>query len=76
MKEKRNSYGVLVLKPEGKKFGKLRFRWENGIKMDFMWYERVWTGFICLKLDSVGKRKICWPSREFSCNFLVVHPVT
>jgi len=35
-KERRNSYGVLVLKPEGKSFGKLRFRWENGIKMDFM----------------------------------------
>jgi hypothetical protein len=26
----------LVFKPEGRSFGKLRFRWENGIKMDFM----------------------------------------
>jgi hypothetical protein len=33
--EKRNTYKMLVKKPEGKKpFGRLRCRWEDNIKMD------------------------------------------
>jgi hypothetical protein len=41
MGEGRNLYRVLVGKPEGKRpLGRLRRRWEDGIKMDYV--EIVW----------------------------------
>jgi hypothetical protein len=41
--EKRNSYRILVGKPEGKRsLGRPRCRWMENIKMDLR--ERVWDG--------------------------------
>jgi hypothetical protein len=43
MGERRNVYRVLVGKPEGKRpLGRLRSRWEDGIKMDLR--ESGWGG--------------------------------
>jgi hypothetical protein len=42
--EKSNSYRTLVEKPEGNRpLGKPRCRWENNIKMDFI-YRMGWCG--------------------------------
>jgi hypothetical protein len=39
---KRNGYGILVRKPEGRKpLGTPRRRWEDNIKMDG-WYGVIW----------------------------------
>jgi hypothetical protein len=49
MREGRKVYRVLVGKPEGKKpLGRLRCRWEDGIRMDLR--ETGWRGveWICL----------------------------
>jgi hypothetical protein len=36
MGEKRNAYGILVEKPEGKRpLGRSKHRWEDNIRMDF-----------------------------------------
>jgi hypothetical protein len=32
--EERNAYGILMGKPEGKRLGRPRHRWEDNIKMD------------------------------------------
>jgi hypothetical protein len=38
MGEKRNAYGILVGKPEGKRpLGRPRLRWVANIKMDLRW---------------------------------------
>jgi hypothetical protein len=43
MGEKRNAYGILVRKPEGKRpLGRPRRRWEDNIKMDLR--EIGWGG--------------------------------
>jgi hypothetical protein len=43
MGERRGAYGVLVVKPEGKRpLGRPRFRWEDDIKMDLK--EFGWEG--------------------------------
>jgi hypothetical protein len=52
----RNSYRVLVGKPEGKRLlGRPRLRWEDGIKMylrEIGW--RLWSGFSWLRIGTVG----------------------
>jgi hypothetical protein len=56
MGEGRNVYRVLVGKPEEKSpLGRLRGRWEDGIKIDLRvigW--GVWSGFTWLRVGSVG----------------------
>jgi hypothetical protein len=56
MGEGRNMYRVLVGKPDGERpFGRPRYRWEDGIKMDLGeigW--GVWNGFIWLRIGTVG----------------------
>jgi hypothetical protein len=34
MGEKRNAYGILVRKPEGRRLGRTRCRWEDDIKIE------------------------------------------
>jgi hypothetical protein len=57
MGEGRNLYRVLVGKPEGRRpLGRLRLRWEFGIKMDLEeigW--GVWSGFTWLRIGTVGE---------------------
>jgi hypothetical protein len=49
MGEERKAYKVLVGKPEGKRpLGRLRRRWEDGIRMDFR--EIGWRGVDCVRL--------------------------
>jgi hypothetical protein len=49
MGEKRNSYRILVGKPEGKKpLGRPRSRWVDSIKIDFR--EMGWDGMDCTDL--------------------------
>jgi hypothetical protein len=44
--EKRNAYGILVVKPEGMRpLGRQRSRWVDNIKMDFR--EIEYDGFHC-----------------------------
>jgi hypothetical protein len=52
MGEKRNTYRILVGKPEGKRpLGRPRRRWVDNIEMDGM----VWIGLIWLRIGtSVG----------------------
>jgi hypothetical protein len=56
MGEGRKVYNVLVGKPEGKRtLGRLRRRWEYGIKMDLReigW--GLWSGFTWLRIGAVG----------------------
>jgi hypothetical protein len=48
MGEMRNSYKILVVKPERKSpFGRPRCRWEANIKLYLK--ERLWVGFILLR---------------------------
>jgi hypothetical protein len=49
MGEKRNAYGILVGKSEGKRpLGRPRRRWQDNIKMDLK--EIGWGGMDCLDL--------------------------
>jgi hypothetical protein len=54
--EKRNTYGILVGKPEGKRpLGRLIHMWEYNIKMDFT--ETEWDymdGLIWLRIGASG----------------------
>jgi len=56
MGERRDIYGVLVGKPDGKKpHGKPRCIWEDNIKMDLQevgW--GTWTGLIWLRIGTGG----------------------
>jgi hypothetical protein len=56
MGEKRNTFRLLVGKPEGKRsLGRPRHRWVDNIKMDLgemVWL--VWTGLIWLRIHSSG----------------------
>jgi hypothetical protein len=53
MGEKRNTYRVLVGKPEGKRpVGRPRFRWEDNIKMDLR--ETGGGGMECIDLAQNG----------------------
>jgi hypothetical protein len=56
MGERRVVYRVLVRKPEGRKaLGRLRFRWEDNIKMIFRkWDLGTWTGSSWLKIGTGG----------------------
>jgi hypothetical protein len=57
MGEGRNVYRVLVGKPEGKRpLGRLRRRWEDGIKMDLREIDwgGGWSGFSWLRIGIVG----------------------
>jgi hypothetical protein len=50
MREMRNTHKILVGKLEGKrKYGKLRRRWEDNIKMDLE--ETGWEGVYWMNLD-------------------------
>jgi hypothetical protein len=43
MGERRGAYRVLVGQPEGRRpFGRLRYRWEDNIKMDLRGVGWVW----------------------------------
>jgi hypothetical protein len=55
--EKRDTYRVLVGKPEGKRqLGKPRHKLEDSIKMDLEEVEwGVWTGFIWLRIGTGGR---------------------
>jgi hypothetical protein len=51
MGEKRNAYGILVGKPEGKRpLGRPRRRWVDNIKIDVR--EMGWIGLIWLKIET------------------------
>jgi hypothetical protein len=53
MWKKRNAYGILVGKPEGKRPQRRpRRRWVDNIKMDLR--EMVWTGSIWIWLGTSG----------------------
>jgi hypothetical protein len=54
--EKRNAYGILVGKPEGKRpLGRPRHRWVDNIKMDRIgWDSMVWIGLIWLRIGTIG----------------------
>jgi hypothetical protein len=54
MVEKRNAYGILVRKPEGKRpLGIPRRRWVGNIKMDLR--DRMgWCGLIWLSIGTSG----------------------
>jgi hypothetical protein len=57
MGEGRNVYRVLGGKPERKSpLGRLRRRWEDGIKMDLreIGWGGVWSGFTWLRIGTVG----------------------
>jgi hypothetical protein len=57
MGEKRNLYGLLVGKPEGKRpLGRQRRRWIDNIKMghlEIVWV--VWTGLVWLRIGTGGE---------------------
>jgi hypothetical protein len=47
MRVMRNSYNILVGKPEGKRsFGRRRRRCEDNIRIDLREIENMWSGFI------------------------------
>jgi hypothetical protein len=53
--EERNSYRILVGKPEGKRpLGIPRRRWADNIKMDVRQDEMVWTGLISFRIGTSG----------------------
>jgi hypothetical protein len=53
----RNSYKIMVGKPEGRKpLGTSMHRWGDNIRMDFREYGgMVWTGFIWLRIGTSGR---------------------
>jgi hypothetical protein len=61
MKEKRNSYGLLVRKPEEKRpLGSPRRRWVDNIRIILGWIlERwdgeMWTGLVWLRIGTGGE---------------------
>jgi hypothetical protein len=56
MVEKRNAYRILVGKPEGKRLlGRPRRRWVDNIKMKLQGVGCEGTGFIWLKIGSLGR---------------------
>jgi hypothetical protein len=57
MGEKRNAYGILVGKPEGKRpLGRPRHRWVDNIKIDIEKVDgMVWIGFIWLRIGTSGR---------------------
>jgi hypothetical protein len=54
--ERRDAYGALVGKPEGRRaLGRPRRRWEDNIKMDLreiVW--GAWTGSMWLRIETGG----------------------
>jgi hypothetical protein len=58
MEEKRNTYRILVRKPERRRpLGRPRRRWVDNIKMNFReigWDGMDWIGLIWLKIDTSG----------------------
>jgi hypothetical protein len=55
--ENRNSYKILVGKPEGKRtLGRPRSRWENNIRIDLRERQNgvVWTVLISLRIGTSG----------------------
>jgi hypothetical protein len=58
MGQKKNAYGTLVEKPEGKiPQGRPRRRWVDNIKMDLRetgWDEMVWIELIWLRIGTCG----------------------
>jgi hypothetical protein len=63
MGEKRNTYRILVGKPEGQRpLGTPRHRWVDNIKMDLReigwdgmgWDGMVWTGLLWLRIGTSG----------------------
>jgi hypothetical protein len=53
--EKRNTYRILVGKPEGKRpVGRPRRRWVDDIKIDVRVDGVVWTGSIWLRIGTSG----------------------
>jgi hypothetical protein len=58
MGEKRNSYRLLVGKPEGKRpLGRPRCRWVDNIRMEILerWDGVMWTGLVWLSLGTGGE---------------------
>jgi hypothetical protein len=54
--EGRKVYRILVGKPEGKRpLGRLRHRWEDGIRMNFREIGGGWSGFIWLRIGTRGR---------------------
>jgi hypothetical protein len=55
-KMRKNTYRILMGKPEGKRpLGKLRRRWVGNIKMDIKRYDgAVWPGLIWLRIGTSG----------------------
>jgi hypothetical protein len=54
--EKRNAYGILVGKPEGKRpLRRSRRRLMDNIKMGRRWDRVVWTGLIWLRIGTSGR---------------------
>jgi hypothetical protein len=55
MGTKRNTYRIVVGKPEVKRpLGGPRRRWVDNIKMDLRYDEVVWTGLIWLRIGTGG----------------------
>jgi hypothetical protein len=56
MGEKRTAYRILVGKPEGKRpLGRPRGRWEDNIIIDLREIGcEVWTGFVWLRIETIG----------------------
>jgi hypothetical protein len=69
MGEKRNTYSILVGKPEGKRpLGRQRCRWVNSIKMNIReieWYGMV--GLIWLMIGTSGSEHGNEPSGSIKC---------
>jgi len=52
----RYAYKILVGKPEQKRpFRRLRYWWEDCVKVDLKENERVLTGCMCLRMESSGR---------------------
>jgi hypothetical protein len=62
MREKRNTYRLLVGKPERKRpIGRLRCRWMVNIKKDLV---EDWTGLVWLRIGTSGEVLSCECSNE------------
>jgi hypothetical protein len=54
--EKRNSYMIFVVKPEGiRSLGRPRRRWEDNTKIDLRYDGVVWTGLIGFRIRISGE---------------------
>jgi hypothetical protein len=69
MGEERRVYKVLVGKPEGyRPLGRPRSRREDGIRMDLRDIDwGLWTGFNCLRIETVVSCCECGDERSGSC---------